>query len=77
MFYRYAQMIGLDVTYDTAAADGFSDSGAISAYAREAMAWAVDAGLITGMGGNTLAPQGTATRAQVAAILMRFNGATA
>ena len=36
------------------------------------MAWAVQQGLITGMDGGTLAPQGEATRAQVAAILQRF-----
>lgn len=51
---------------------GFSDVENVSSWAENAMIWAVDAGLIKGMGDGTLNPQGTATRAQVAAILMRF-----
>ena len=50
----------------------FSDAGEVSGYAEEAVKWAVGAGLITGMGDGTLRPQGGATRAQVAAILVRF-----
>ena len=50
----------------------FTDSGKVSSYAVEAMNWAVGTGLIGGMGDGTLAPQGSATRAQVATILMRF-----
>ena len=57
---------------DNAALDGFTDAASVSGYASGAMAWAVDAGLITGMGDGTLAPQGSATRAQTAVILMRF-----
>lgn len=49
----------------------FSDSGKVSGYAVEAMAWAVENGIITGADG-ALMPQGNATRAQVAAILQRF-----
>ena len=41
-------------------------------WAAEAMGWAVDAGLISGVGGNQIAPTGTASRAQVAQILMNF-----
>ena len=41
------------------------------------MAWAVENGLLSGMGDGTLAPQGQATRAQVAAILQRFVAHTA
>ena len=44
----------------------------VSDYARDAMAWAVEAGLINGMENHELNPQGNATRAQVAAIMMRF-----
>lgn len=51
---------------------GYSDADAVSDWAGQAMAWAVETGLINGMGGDTLAPQGSATRAQVATILMRF-----
>ena len=49
---------------------GFADENAVSGYARTAMAWANGAGLISGMGDNTLAPRGTATRGQAAVILM-------
>ena len=42
------------------------------AYAQQAMAWATNAGLITGVTDDTLSPQGMASRAQVATILMRF-----
>lgn len=67
MLYRYA---GSPAASD--ALTGFTDLSKISDYAKEAMTWAVDTGLVSGMGDGTLAPQGTATRAQVAAILMRF-----
>ena len=50
----------------------FTDGGSVSAYARTAMTWAVGEGLLNGVGGTALAPQGDATRAQVAAILRRF-----
>lgn len=49
----------------------FPDASNVSGYAVAAMRWAVENGLINGMGG-TLNPQGSATRAQVAAIMMRF-----
>lgn len=51
---------------------GFSDVGNVSGYATDAMRWAVSTGIIGGMGNGTLAPQGKATRAQVATMLMRF-----
>ena len=50
--------------------EGWSDAGEVSAWAREAMAWAVEAGIITG-DGEALSPRAHATRAQCAAILMR------
>ena len=50
----------------------FADGDSVSAYAVDAIRWAVHEGLISGMENNTLAPQGTATRAQTAAVLMRF-----
>ena len=50
----------------------YPDCDSISSWAVKAMAWAVNAGIITGADGGTLAPQGVASRAQVAAILMRF-----
>ena len=50
----------------------FGDSASVSAYALEAVRWAVGEGLISGTDAGLLAPQGSATRAQVATILMRF-----
>ena len=51
---------------------GYADGASVSAYAVDAMSWCVEHGIITGVTGDTLAPQGTATRAQAAAMLMRF-----
>lgn len=50
----------------------YSDVGKISSWANDVMAWAVSKGYISGMTATTLAPQGSATRAQVAAILQRY-----
>lgn len=69
ILYRYAQYRGLDVS-QTGSIGGFTDNSSVSGYARTAMAWANGAGLISGMGDNTLAPRGTATRGQAAVILM-------
>lgn len=71
MLYRYAQLKGYD-TGAEADISGFTDSDSTSGWAKEAMQWAVGIGLINGVGENTLDPQGSATRAQVAMILMRF-----
>ena len=70
--YRYAEFAGMDVS-GKADLTVFADSDKVSSYAEEAMAWAVDAGIIDGVGNNTLAPRNNATRAQVAAMLMRFD----
>lgn len=69
ILYRYAQYRGLDVS-QTGSIGGFADNSSVSGYARTAMAWANGAGLISGMGDNTLAPRGQATRGQAAVILM-------
>ena len=50
----------------------FTDAASVSAYAADATAWCVEQGIITGTTATTLAPQGAATRAQCAAMLMRF-----
>ena len=50
----------------------WSDAASVSDWAQDAMVWALDEGIITGVTAVTLAPQGTATRAQCAAILMRY-----
>ena len=70
-FYRYAKYKGYD-TAVTGSLDRFTDKGDISAWAKDAVAWAVGYGLIEGKGNNMLAPQGEATRAEFAAMLQRF-----
>jgi len=70
MLYRYAEYKGYDVS--AAAELNFVDAASVSSYAVDAMEWAVAEGLINGVEGNALAPQNTATRAQMATILMRF-----
>lgn len=67
MLYRYIgspTMVG--------SLNSYSDASSVSDYAQQAMVWAVRNGIISGMTADTLAPQGMATRAQVAAILQRF-----
>ena len=71
ILYRYAAYKGYDVS-QLANLSRFSDSSAVSAYAADALAWANAAGLITGVTDISLSPQGSAVRAQVATILMRF-----
>ena len=67
MLYRYA---GTPVV--TGSLGSFPDAAGVSDYAADAMTWAVENGLITGMTDGTLNPYGLATRAQVATILQRF-----
>lgn len=71
ILYRYVGTKGIDrsVTEDLSA---FTDQSAVSSYAVEAMRWAVDSGLIKGVGNGVLSPRGSATRAQAATILMRL-----
>ena len=73
ILYRYAQYKGYDVSAgeDTNILS-YTDFASISEYAIEALQWACGEGIITGVSDSTLAPQGTATRAQAAAMLMRF-----
>ena len=71
ILYRYAR----DKRYDTGkTADlmGFADYGQISGYAAEALGWTNAEGLVSGRSKTALSPQGSATRAEVAAILHRF-----
>lgn len=71
MLYRYAVSKGMVKAPVTANLSIFADASSVSTYANEAMQWAVSTGLINGMDGK-LNPQGSATRAQVATMLMRF-----
>ena len=70
ILYRYAQYRKLD-TDASAKLNSFTDADSVSAYASEALGWAVSEGLINGASGK-LMPKGDATRAQVAAILHRL-----
>ena len=74
ILFRYAGQRGYDVS-GRADLASFSDAGSVKAYAKDAMAWAVSAKLIKGSdngAGVVLDPEGNATRAQVATLLMRF-----
>lgn len=73
MLYRFAKNKGLVQEPVTADLSVFVDAGQISDYALDAMRWAISVGLLNGMDGSRLAPQGSAARAQVAAMLMRFD----
>ena len=80
ILYRYTAEYAPDATGNAASLAAYPDAGSVSAYARDAMAWAVGNGLIGGLPhGKTdyLEPSGSATRAQVATILMRYEQATA
>lgn len=72
MLYRYAQYKGYDTAQGGMAIREFGDFDSISEYAMEAMTWTVNTGIIGGYSDNTLGPQNTATRAQVAKMLMKF-----
>ena len=71
IFFRYADYKGCDMTAK-GELDKFRDAGKVSDYARAAMQWAVGSGLIQGKPDGVLDPQGTATRAEIAAMLHRF-----
>lgn len=71
ILYRYAKLKGYD-TSKSNKLDSFKDAGKVSSWAVEAMQWANAEGLINGKSNSMLDPQGKATRAETAAILMRF-----
>ena len=71
MMYQYAQAQG-SVQPASVIPAFYADTASISTWARTAMQWAVAEGLITGKSGSRLDPGGKATRAEVAAILMRY-----
>ena len=74
ILYRYAQFKGYDVS-KKADLTAFSDYAQVSAYARDAVAWANAEGILSGTSATTLSPRDHATRAQVVAILARFTDA--
>ncbi|MGN1308027.1 MAG: endonuclease [Faecousia sp.] len=71
MLYRYANYIGYD-TSKRASISAYSDASSVSSYATEAMRWAVAEGIINGKTATTLVPQGNATRAECATMIVRF-----
>ena len=80
ILYRYTAEYAPDATGNAASLADYPDAGSVSAYARDAMAWAVGNGLIKGLPHDKtdyLEPGGSTTRAQVATILMRYKQATA
>lgn len=72
MIYRFAQLGGQGFEGLLSFNLDFSDADSVSAWADEAMHWTTANGIVEGIGGNTLDPQGKATRAQVATMMMRF-----
>jgi hypothetical protein len=76
VLFRYAKIKGGDAVLTAAGSAGdlsdFADAEAVSDWASEAMAWAVGKGLIAGRTETTLAPEGTATRAEAATLLQRY-----
>ncbi len=77
--YRYALLYKLDDgKVSLSSLSGYTDNGKISSWAKEAMAWAVSEGLITGRSAKTLSPQDIAKRCEVATVITRFlNGKSA
>ena len=70
---RYAALTGKN-TAASASLDAFTDRAQVSAYAEASARWALQAGLLTGVGDGRLAPRSGATRAQLAVLLQRFAG---
>ena len=74
MLYSYAKLKGVDTTQGGMAVREFNDYDSISAWANQSMAWAVNAGILSGRGNKTLAPTAGATRAEMAVMLQQFVG---
>ena len=71
---RYARYKGIDTTAgELKPLNGFNDAAAVSEWAVKEMRWAVDEGIINGVGNDTISPKTSATRAQVATMLMRYS----
>ena len=72
MLYSYAKLKGIDTTQGGMAVREFSAYDSISDWAGQSMTWAVNAGILSGRGNNTLAPTAGATRAEMAVMLQQF-----
>ena len=73
ILFNYAKFKGLDPSAaDASKFHDFTDRDRVSGWAVDAMTWAASAGIIRGMGDNTLAPQKSSTRAEVAQIMKNY-----
>lgn len=73
MLYNYANWVGID-TSDRADLSAYPDGASVASWAKDAMSWAVSAGIIQGDTNSRLTPAANANRAQVATMLQRFSG---
>ncbi len=71
ILYRYATGLKMDMSV-SGSIDAFADADRVSSYAKDAISWAVGAGIINGKSSTRLDPQGNATRAEVSTMLMRL-----
>ena len=72
MLYRYWKLQGSKYTAKDDVLAGYQDRGEVADWALEAMSWTVQSGIIVGMTPTTLNPAGSATRAQVALVLVNY-----
>ena len=72
ILWRYAKYLGMDVSSNGIVMPDFADRDDIAAWAGEAMSWAYSRGIIQGKSDDCLAPNGSATRAEAATMLVRF-----
>ena len=72
MLYRYWKLRGSKYTAKDDVLAGYQDRGEVADWALEAMSWTVQSGIIVGMTPTTLNPAGSATRAQVALVLVNY-----
>ena len=72
ILYRYAEYKGYDTTQGGMAVREFADYEEISEYAKTPVAWAVNTGIISGMGNGSASPKTTTSRGQAAVMLMNF-----
>ena len=70
MLYKYYSMT--KTTESKGDLSKYTDASSVASYAKDAMAWAVDAGVVSGTSATTLSPESGASRAQVATMLCRF-----
>ena len=72
MLYQYAKLAGLAPQVDPERLQAHTDAAEIDAWARDAMSWTVEQGLLGGYPDGTLRPQANATRAEVSVVLLRL-----